>query len=444
MPGRPPELTVSLPKLWSQHLCSAVVHAVAMAQLALTSTRSHAANSWNERVRLKVECDRLRQEVRLLREAMRIKDSRMHGIPAQRRPRCPSVERLAILELRAARHWSQAQTAERMQITPATISSWMGRLDEEGPAALIQTREPVNKFPEFVSYLVRRLKVFCPTMGHVRMAQVLARAGLHLGSTTARRMLVERERKKPVPAAPITERHLRCRKPNEIMHVDLTTVPTSFGYWVRWLPGSLPLRWPFCWWVAVALDYYSRRVVGFAVFRQQPTAAKVRSFLDHVSRSTEKVAKTLITDQGVQFTDGAFRRWCRRRGIRQRSGAIGKYRSIAVIERFNRTLKSEGTRRLVVPFRFSDLRSEVSLFVEWYNGERPHVALDARTRDEVFLGRRPASTAARLEPRARWPRSAPCAAPLTRVRGQPGVRCELEIQFAYGRKHLPLVALRAA
>jgi hypothetical protein len=35
----------------------------------------------------------------------------------------------------------------------------MGRLDEKGPRAIVQTRQPVNKFPDFVAYTVRRLKV---------------------------------------------------------------------------------------------------------------------------------------------------------------------------------------------------------------------------------------------------------------------------------------------
>ena len=73
------------------------------------------------------------------------------------------------------------------------------RLDEEDPRALVQTREPVNKFPDFVAYIVRRLKVLCPTMGKVKIAQVLCRAGLHLGSTTVQRMLAERSRPAPAP-----------------------------------------------------------------------------------------------------------------------------------------------------------------------------------------------------------------------------------------------------
>jgi len=81
---------------------------------------------------------RLTEELFLIKEEMRIKDARMAGIPAHRRPHYLPIERLAILELRAARGWSQDQAAERMQITPATVAAWTGRLDDEGPAALVQ------------------------------------------------------------------------------------------------------------------------------------------------------------------------------------------------------------------------------------------------------------------------------------------------------------------
>ena len=36
-----------------------------------------------------------------------------------------------------------------------TIASWMRRLDEEGEAGLVQLEEPVNKFPDYVAYMVR-------------------------------------------------------------------------------------------------------------------------------------------------------------------------------------------------------------------------------------------------------------------------------------------------
>ncbi len=113
----------------------------------------------------------------------------------RRRPHYQGVERLAILELKAASGWSKAQAAERLLLRPATIAGWTKRLDEEGEDALVQTPEPINRFPDFVRHIVCRLKVLCPTMGKKRIAQTLARAGLQLGVSTVGRMLKERDNK---------------------------------------------------------------------------------------------------------------------------------------------------------------------------------------------------------------------------------------------------------
>lgn len=182
--GRP---LFALPKAWPRRVRSAVIHTISLARTSTTHTRSWAANHFNERLRLKAESERLRGEILQLREEMRIKDARMEQILPHRRPHYPPIERLAILELRAARGWSQAQTAARFLVSALTIAHWTQRLDEEGPDALVQVPVVVNKYPEFVGYLVRRLKTLLPTMGTRRIANVLCRAGLHLGATTVRR-----------------------------------------------------------------------------------------------------------------------------------------------------------------------------------------------------------------------------------------------------------------
>ena len=166
---------IPLPHRWTRHVRSAIVHAVSMANVAFIATRGRAEPQFDARARLQAENDRLQRELSLLREEIRIKDARMERVPAQRRPHYPPIEPLAILELRAARAWSLAQTARRLLVTPLTIASWTQRLDDEGPAALVQVREPVNRFPEFVGYLVQRLKVLCPQMGTRGIATRLGR-----------------------------------------------------------------------------------------------------------------------------------------------------------------------------------------------------------------------------------------------------------------------------
>ena len=146
---------IRLPKSWTSHVRSAMLHVISLAQFATVYTRSWAVDSVNARVRLKSENCRLRQEFALLQEEIRIKDGRMAQIGPQRRPYYPPAERMAILELRATRSWTLQQAADTFLLTAPTIASWMKRLDEEGPDALVQLREPVNKFPDFVRYAVQ-------------------------------------------------------------------------------------------------------------------------------------------------------------------------------------------------------------------------------------------------------------------------------------------------
>jgi len=90
----------ALPKGWPKRVRSAAIHAMSLAHATLTTSRGWVANHWNARVRLKADNDRLRQEVSLLEEELRIKDSRMTRIPPHERPHYRPIERLAILELR--------------------------------------------------------------------------------------------------------------------------------------------------------------------------------------------------------------------------------------------------------------------------------------------------------------------------------------------------------
>jgi hypothetical protein len=90
-----------------------VLHVIGLAQYATVYTRSWAANSPNDRMRLKTENDRLEAEVALLEEEIRIKDARLLCLDPRKRPQYPPTERMAILELRAARSWSRRRGAKR-------------------------------------------------------------------------------------------------------------------------------------------------------------------------------------------------------------------------------------------------------------------------------------------------------------------------------------------
>ena len=285
---------------------------------------------------------------------------------------------------------------------------------------------PVNKFPDFVRYSVQRLKILCPQLGKVKIAEILSRAGLHLGVTSIGRILKERptlnghhDHGEPVrqaksgnpldPRSPVkTGTTVRAKYPNHIWHVDLTTVPIGGGFATTWFPFALPQRWPFCWWVAVVMDHFSRKVIGIAVFTQQPTSRQVRTLLGRAMSRTKANPKHLISDKGKQFYCYAYKKWCRRKGIKPRFGAIGKHGSIAVIERLIRTFKEFTRSLLIVPMKQNCFRKQCVHFFDWYNEHRPHSTLNGKTPDEVyFQTKHPANRMPRIEPRKDWPRGSP-------------------------------------
>ena len=105
MLAKPKAPRIPLPKGWQGCVKSAVLHAIALAHYAIVYARAWAADSINARVRLAAENDRLQEECALLREELRINDTRIAQVAPQRRPHYGLPERMAILELRAARVW---------------------------------------------------------------------------------------------------------------------------------------------------------------------------------------------------------------------------------------------------------------------------------------------------------------------------------------------------
>ena len=142
---------------------------------------------------------RLDTEVATLREQLRINGARMQRIDPHRRPQYTPVERMAILELRAMRGWRKAETARHFFVSDDTVRAWFRRVNDD---SLIQkSRTPVNRFPDFVHYTVQRIRLFCPTLGKAKIADTLARVGIHIGNTTVQRILNEKPVKNPEPSS---------------------------------------------------------------------------------------------------------------------------------------------------------------------------------------------------------------------------------------------------
>jgi len=149
-------------------------------------------------------------------------------------------------------------------------------------------------------------------------------------------------------------------------------VPISGGFWTPWIPTAIAQRWPVCWWVLNVIDHFSRRSLGCGVFQNRPTSAEVTAVLDRIISAEQKRPKHVIVDQGTEFKCEHFEHvWCQAQDILPRFGAVGQHGSIAVVERFHRTLK-ELLRLTTIPEDQTAFERELGLIIDWYNEHRPH------------------------------------------------------------------------
>ena len=167
--------SLPLPKGWSKTARHAVMSVIGTVRIAMLVGRAALIKNGDVK---EARIHQLESDLAMTREELRINGARMKRIDPQRRPQYPPVERMAILQLRAMRGWNKAETARRFFVTDDTIRAWLRRADDD---SLVQTRTPVNRFPDFVRYAVQQIKLFCPTLGKVKIADKLARASIHIG-----------------------------------------------------------------------------------------------------------------------------------------------------------------------------------------------------------------------------------------------------------------------
>jgi len=125
---------------------------------------------------------------------------------------------------------------------------------------------------------------------------------------------------------------------------------------VPWEHGTLPPVYPYSYWVGTVVDHFSRKNLGFAVFHKEPSSQETTGFLDRVFQY-HGLPDHMISDRGTYFDCEHYRDWCADLGIGYRYGKVGEYGSVAVIERFIKSMKNEGVA-------FADVSQDEARFRE--------------------------------------------------------------------------------
>jgi putative transposase len=122
------------------------------------------------------------------------------------------------------------------------------------------------------------------------------------------------------------------------------------------------------------LDMASRRVLGFALGEHHDAALAYGALAMAVAVRGGAVPGVIMhTDQGSEYTAGAFRAACARLGISQSMGRPGSALDNAVIESWHSTLEFE-LRRVEDFATRAQARAKVAAWIEEYNTTRRHSA----------------------------------------------------------------------
>ena len=195
-------------------------------------------------------------------------------------------------------------------------------------------------------------------VGKKRVARLMKAAGLRGVSRRKRPSTTIREESMR-PAPDLVERDFTAESPDELWVADITYVPTDAGYL----------------YLAVVLDAFSRRVVGWAMTDHLRTELVLKA-LDMAAQQRSPDETVHHSDQGSQYTGVAFGQRCKDAGVRPSMGSVGDCYDNAMCESFFATLECELIEGESYATR-SEARLSVFDFIEgWYNPHRLHSALD--------------------------------------------------------------------
>jgi putative transposase len=201
------------------------------------------------------------------------------------------------------------------------------------------------------SFGYRRLGYFLRKDGlrfnHKKLLRVYRSEGLGLPRKRPRKRLWQR----PQPL-------LRATFPNERWSIDFVQDQLGSGRRFR---------------VLTIMDDFTRRW-PLAIVDTSISGTRVVRALEELAR-THPLPKAIVSDNGTEFTSGAFLSWAERRGIELRFIQPGKPNQNAFVESFNGKFRTE----FLNAHWFStldDARREIEAWRVDYNDVRPHSSLD--------------------------------------------------------------------
>jgi putative transposase len=267
----------------------------------------------------------------------------------------PIVRQAQLLEL------SRSSVYYRPQPTPEADLTLMRRLDE------LHLEHPFAG-ARMLRDMLRREGV---VVGRKRVATLMRKMGieaLYQRPNTSRRHAAH-------PVYPYLLRGVTIDQPNQVWAMDTTYIPMRRGFI----------------YLTVVLDWATRRVLAWRLSNSLGADVAVAALEDALAHYG--VPEIMNTDQGSQFTSGAFIGLLQENGIRISMDGKACWRDNVFVERLWKSIKYEHVY-LHAYDSVSDARSKLAGYLDFYNRRRPHTALAGRTPDDVYFSSLPLQLAA--------------------------------------------------
>jgi putative transposase len=194
-------------------------------------------------------------------------------------------------------------------------------------------------------------------VGCKRVARLMKAASLR-GASRRQWVITTVRDRHARPAPDLVERNFTASAPNCVWVADITYIPTWAGFL----------------YLAVVLDVFSRRIVGWAMATHLRTEL-VLAALNMAIGQRRPAAVIHHSDQGSQYTALAFGQRCKAAGVRPSMGSVGDCFDNAMCESFFATLECELLDRRHFKTQI-EARTAIFEFIEgWYNPRRRHSAI---------------------------------------------------------------------
>ena len=198
-------------------------------------------------------------------------------------------------------------------------------------------------------------------VGRKRVARLMREAGLR-GASLRRFVITTTSDPKAKRPPDLVERRFYAEGPNRLWVADITFIPTWSGFL----------------YLAMVLDVYSRRVVGWAMETHLRTEL-ILAALEMALAQRRPKGVIHHSDPGCQYTSYAFGKRCQEAGVMPSIGSVGDAYDNAMAESFFATLE----RELLSRRRFrsaAEAKMAVFEWLEgWYNPHRRHSSIGYRS-----------------------------------------------------------------